>query len=130
MGNFIRLGDTVEVDFIDVGMSYSQRVKSLAVVTSIQPLKVKPIGYSYDRLVSWSEINRVPPEPKVADVEPEIPYYPHRGDDVAEWLKRYRDRFFLDGERWRAVDQLLERYRECSDYGLTLKPEDDDKGDL
>lgn len=56
---------------------------------------------------------------------------PRRGDDVEEWLKRRRDAWNRTGERpeFHALDSLLDRYRECADYGLTLRPEDDEQGD-
>lgn len=67
---------------------------------------------------------------------------PHRDDDVAAWLKRKRDELraasaldFSSQEKiaydWmaRGVNDLLDRYRECADYGLTLRPEDDHRGD-
>lgn len=34
-----------------------------------------------------------------------------------------------DDASWEAINDLLARYRECADYGLTLRPEDDGKGD-
>lgn len=44
-----------------------------------------------------------------------------------------RDRYDPDAAVLRhpyvIVDRLLDRYRECSDYGLTLRPEDDELGD-
>ena len=55
-------------------------------------------------------------------------HQPRRGDDVETWLKRQRDRSGTR-DRWLAVDALLDRYRECADYGLTLRPEDDEGGD-
>lgn len=64
---------------------------------------------------------------------------PRRDDDVAEWLKRKRDDLSpvqmmtgggeITSPVWRAVDDLLNRYRECADYGLSLRPEDDEHGD-
>lgn len=67
------------------------------------------------------------------------PYRPRREDAVARWLKRMRDHFGaqdrLDevtpeaGElkwRWGTIDGLLDRYRECADFGLSLEPDDDD----
>lgn len=57
---------------------------------------------------------------------PEEQHEPCRGDDVEAWLKRERD----GGEaRCNVIDQLLDRYRECSDYGLSLRPEHDELGD-
>lgn len=63
-----------------------------------------------------------------------VPHAPQRGDDVEAWLRRMRNRFggwvtAAERERFEAVDGLLNRYRECADYGLTLRPEDDDHGD-
>lgn len=57
---------------------------------------------------------------------------PVRGDVVEKWLVRQRDRWNRTGERpeFQAIDAMLDRYRECSDYGLTLRPEDDEAGDL
>jgi hypothetical protein len=66
---------------------------------------------------------------------PDVPDYdkrhrPRRGDDVEVWLTRMRDRLGSQGEQQlRALTALLDRYRECSDYGLTLAPEDDQLGD-
>lgn len=54
---------------------------------------------------------------------------PNRGSEVEAWLRRMRDGFAEYGPAWGAVDLLLDRYRECSDLGLTLKPEDDERGD-
>lgn len=58
---------------------------------------------------------------------------PHRDDDVATWLERRRDaldpRNATDNIAWMTIDRLLERYCECADYGLTLRPEDDTEGD-
>ena len=55
--NVIYVGDTVNVDFIDIGMSHRQRYVGLAVVTSVHPsLRVKPVGWNFDRSVSWSEV--------------------------------------------------------------------------
>lgn len=53
----IYVGDTVDVDFIDVGMSHRQRYTGPAVVTAVHPtLRVKPIGWAFDRDVRWSEV--------------------------------------------------------------------------
>jgi hypothetical protein len=73
---------------------------------------------------------------------------PHRGDDVEAWLKRKRDELNAEIERLNAarnseaarmavmrfsgrdaLDDLLDRYRECSDYGLSLRAEDEGAGD-
>lgn len=56
---------------------------------------------------------------------------PTRGDDVEAWIKRCRDAWNRTGERpeFRAIDWMLDRYRECADYGLSLRPEDDERGD-
>lgn len=51
---------------------------------------------------------------------------PRRDDDVEVWIKRWRD---TQPTSWAAIDDLLDRYRECADYGLTLRPEDDERGD-
>ncbi len=56
-------------------------------------------------------------------------HLPQRGDDVEEWLRRMRDRLPPATGRRYAINALLDRYRECSDYGLTLRPEDDGAGD-
>jgi hypothetical protein len=63
---------------------------------------------------------------------PASAHLPRRDDDVARWLKRMRDAWSQGGEcsESRAIDTLLDRYRECADYGLTLRPEDDEAGDL
>jgi hypothetical protein len=53
---------------------------------------------------------------------------PQRDDDVAAWLKRERDRA-RGTKDYDPIDGLLDRYRECADYGLTLRPEDEGKGD-
>lgn len=62
------------------------------------------------------------------------PHRPFREDDVEAWLKRMRDMQPIgvsidDDASWEAINDLLARYRECADYGLTLRPEDDGKGD-
>jgi hypothetical protein len=57
------------------------------------------------------------------------PHKPMRGDDVELWLKRQREQFGRMSHQWRVVNELLDRYRWCSDYGLTLRPEDDHRGD-
>lgn len=61
---------------------------------------------------------------------------PQRGDDVDAWLERQRDHYAgrravspLAGSRCVVCQELLNRYRECADYGLTLRPEDDERGD-
>lgn len=55
---------------------------------------------------------------------------PRRGDDVEAWLERARDAYKRVGPTsWLPLDRLLDRYRECADYGLTLRPEDDGAGD-
>jgi hypothetical protein len=60
-------------------------------------------------------------------------HQPRRGDDVEAWIKRMRDAVPMGGEEeaWMAggLDRLLDRYRKCADYGLTLRPEDDGRGD-
>ena len=59
-------------------------------------------------------------------------YLPHRGDDVENWLKRMRDKVqgdYSEHTAYQVIEKLLTRYRECSDYGLTLRPEDDSLGD-
>lgn len=67
------------------------------------------------------------PWPDVPDREAH--HQPRRDDEVAAWFKRMRDFLPPDSEQYQAVDRLLDRYRECSDYGLTLLPEDDERGD-
>lgn len=56
-------------------------------------------------------------------------YRPRRGDDVARWLKRQRDRYAhdaWDSENYHdllthnAFDEALDEYRARADYGLTL----------
>lgn len=64
------------------------------------------------------------PRPVVADG-----FQPRRDDDVAKWLRRFRDFHPGHSERHYVVDGLLARYNECADYGLTLRPEDDELGD-
>jgi hypothetical protein len=61
-------------------------------------------------------------------------HYPRRGDDVEAWLVRMRDNQPLgisidDDAPWHALNDLVDRYRECADYGLTLRPEDASSGD-
>ena len=65
-------------------------------------------------------------------------YKPHRDDDVAAWLKRMRDQYqggwpsgvtLEQRACYEAINEMLNRYRECADYGLTLRPEDDKHGD-
>jgi hypothetical protein len=58
----------------------------------------------------------------------ETNHYPRRDDQVAEWLKRMRDKNSYASERF-AINVLLDRYRECADYGLSLSEEDDEHGD-
>ena len=62
----------------------------------------------------------------------EIPrHQPKRGDDVEAWLQHRRNvwgNLRAHAEAW-AIDRLLDHYRECADYGLSLLPEDDGKGD-
>lgn len=47
---------------------------------------------------------------------------PHRGDEVAEWLKEARDHFEgpQGGWAYRAIDGLLDEYRLRADLGLAL----------
>lgn len=64
----------------------------------------------------------------------DAPHRPCRDDDIAAWLKRMRDGSdghpgLGPGITHDAIDGLLDRYRECADYGLTLRPEDDERGD-
>jgi hypothetical protein len=72
----------------------------------------------------------------------ESPHRPRRGDDVETWLKRKRDELsaaaqmdfppnVIERYDWmaRGANDLLDRYRECADYGLTLRVEDDGRGD-
>lgn len=54
---------------------------------------------------------------------------PTRGDEMELWLKRMRDKRSANGVAYNTIDQLLDRYRECSDYGLSLRPVDDERGD-
>jgi hypothetical protein len=60
---------------------------------------------------------------------------PVRGDDVEAWIKRMRDNYNANQGHapsdysYRALDRLLDRYRECSDCGLTLLVEDDERGE-
>lgn len=63
-------------------------------------------------------------------------HQPQRGDDVERWLRRMRSAYDprcsasrRDRLGWEIIDDLLNRYRECSDYGLTLRPDDDEAGD-
>lgn len=63
-----------------------------------------------------------------------VRHQPQRGDDVEAWLRRRRNLYagratIADGYRFEALDALLDRYRECSDYGLSLEREDDERGD-
>lgn len=55
---------------------------------------------------------------------------PRRKDDVDLWLKRMRDGKYARSDfGYVVVNRLLDRYRECADYRLTLKPQDDQRGD-
>ncbi len=61
-------------------------------------------------------------------------HMPQRGDDVEAWLERNRDRYSplgSIGSRLQriAIQGVLDRYRECADYGLALSIEDDEAGD-
>jgi hypothetical protein len=53
----IYVGDTVQADFMDIGMSHYERYVGLAVVTAVHPSpRVKPLGWNFDRPVTWAEI--------------------------------------------------------------------------
>lgn len=67
-------------------------------------------------------------------------FQPRRDDAIARWLKRMRDKteslpetteLYEHTKRVNrgAINGLLDRYRECAAYGLSLEPEDDEKGD-
>jgi hypothetical protein len=59
-------------------------------------------------------------------------HVPRRDDDVAAWLKRMRDRWPRGTSGpgpFEAIARVLDRYCECADYGLSLRPEDDEAGD-
>lgn len=58
-----------------------------------------------------------------------LEHKPARGDDFEQWLRRERDALQEHTIHWMVVDQLLDRYRERADYGLSLREEDDHKGD-
>jgi hypothetical protein len=45
---------------------------------------------------------------------------PRRGDAVEAWLKRRRDEYAPDIQAWHAINNLLDEWREKSDYGLAL----------
>lgn len=72
-------------------------------------------------------------EPKLAQwvISPTGPprtmtvHLPRRGDDVEAWLVTQRDTWNRTGERpeFRAIDGMLDRYRECADYGVALDGE-------
>jgi hypothetical protein len=52
-----------------------------------------------------------------------LPHVPHRGDDVAEWVKRRRDEYAQHGassDEWTALDDLLDDYRLHADTGTPL----------
>jgi hypothetical protein len=48
-------------------------------------------------------------------------FRPERGDDVEAWIRRWRD--MLDGDRWIAVDSMLDDYRLHADTGTPLSGE-------
>lgn len=56
----------------------------------------------------------------------EATYIPRRGDDREARLKEDRDRHLRGSKAWDHFNRLLNRHRECSDYGIPL---DDDGGD-
>ncbi|MCA1571052.1 MAG: hypothetical protein LC798_12165 [Chloroflexi bacterium] len=77
-----------------------------------------------------SEASRIARE--ALTVAPAAAHHPRRDDDVAQWLTRMRDAWSQDGEcsESRAIDSLLDRYRECAELGLTLAAEHDEAGNL
>lgn len=44
----------------------------------------------------------------------------HRGDEIDEWLKSWRESFQLHSAEWLAADDLLEDYRLHADCGAPL----------
>lgn len=104
-----------------------------------------PLGYTLNEagqiVENWSRQIRREGKPAALDIADRFgaeaaidalmgPHRPCRGDDVEVWIKRMRDRIDPNkGRAFRAIDELLDRYRECSDYGLSLRPEDDHLGD-
>ena len=69
------------------------------------------------RLISGVGIERV-----VCPDEESIPEYngPRRDDQVATWLKRWRDIFPATDSRWYTLDALLDNYRLHADTGTQL----------
>lgn len=65
----------------------------------------------------------------LSNLRREAAHRPQRGDDVEAWLKRMRDRYPRVSTEWSTANRILDRYRECSDYGLTLQSSDDGAGD-
>ena len=56
----------------------------------------------------------------------ESDHEPERGSEVEQWIKHRRDSFgATDGgenpPEWRALDDLLDSYREMADAGLSIK---------
>ena len=51
---------------------------------------------------------------------------PERGSEVERWIKHWRDNFGATGggenpPEWRAIDDLLDSYRDMADAGLSIK---------
>lgn len=61
--------------------------------------------------------------------EQRIPeHQPHRGSDVEAWIKRHRDEHGnlsanYPTDEWRAIDNMLDDYREHADTGTPLDRE-------
>ena len=48
---------------------------------------------------------------------------PTREDDVAEWIKKWRETFGDKSPQWYAIDDMLDDYREHADTGTPLNHE-------
>lgn len=49
-----------------------------------------------------------------------LPHVPHRGDDVAEWIKRQRLDYSVHSDEYTLLDNLLDDYRLHADTGTPL----------
>lgn len=52
--------------------------------------------------------------------EPDQVHKPMRGDEIAEWLRQYRDTYDRYTREWYALDNALDNYRLHADMGLPL----------
>jgi hypothetical protein len=48
-------------------------------------------------------------------------HHPRRGDQVEAWIKARRDEWDYDTHSWRALNDLLDDYRDAADFGLSLE---------